>query len=207
MVPPGPIGETGGVTDPPTETRPPAEQAGAPAAAPRKRARGRETVGDMVRSLAVVLVLVGVVVAFNVAEQPDPVVRDIDYHDALVEARQQATYDVLAPPSLPSGWEATSARTRADGGAVTWHLGLVTGSGDYASVEQTDGARAAFVREFTDGAQPAGAVTITGASWRRLEDGEPEGKALVRTERGVTTVVAGSATWADLRALATSLRP
>ena len=61
------------------------------------RARGRKTVGDMVRSLAVVLVVVGVIVALNIAEQPDPVVRDVDYPAAIALARQQAAYDVLGP--------------------------------------------------------------------------------------------------------------
>ncbi|HYJ77431.1 MAG TPA: DUF4245 family protein, partial [Actinomycetes bacterium] len=49
--------------------------------------RGRKTVGDMVRSLALVLVLVGVIVAFNVADQPDRVVQQVDYAAALEEAR------------------------------------------------------------------------------------------------------------------------
>lgn len=196
-----PVGETGRVTDPPAETSPPAE------APPRARARGRETVGDMVRSLAAVLVLVGVVAAFNIAQQPDAVVREVGYPDAVAQARQQASYDVLAPQPLPAGWRATSARTGRDGDAVTWHLGLVTGSGAYASVEQTDGGRVGFVERFAGGARSAGTVTVAGVPWRRFEGGEPEDRALVRSTGGVTTVVAGSAAWDDLERLAGSLRP
>jgi len=173
-----------------------------------RRARGRETSGDMVRSLAVVLVLVGAIVAFNVADQPDPVVRDIDYTDALAQARQQTAYAVLAPQPLPNGWRATSARTRPeDGDAVSWHLGLVTAAGDYAAVEQTDGDREGFVERFADGAETAGTVSISGATWRRIEGGDPEERALVSTGAGVTTVLAGSADWDDLEQLASSLRP
>lgn len=189
------------MTEPPSETRPPAETP------PPKPVRGRETVGDMVRSLGAVLVLVGIVVAFNIADQPGSVVRDIDYSGALTQARQQATYDVLAPQPIPTGWRATSARTRPDGDSVTWHLGLVTESGAYAGVEQTDGGRDGFVEQFADGARSAGTVRIAGAAWRRLEDGEPEERALVRTDDGVTTVVAGSASWDDLERLTVSLRP
>jgi hypothetical protein len=191
------------VTEPPTDTRPEAEAL----PAPPKRGRGRQTAGDMVRSLAVVVVLVGIIVAFNVAGQPEEVVRDVDYVSAATQARQQASYDVLAPSSLLPGWRATSARTRAVDGAVHWHLGLVTGAGDYAGVEQSDGERAGFVGDYADRARTAGTVTIAGASWRRLEGGEPEPRALVRTDGGVTTIVAGSATWSELRALAASLRP
>ena len=166
----------------------------------------------MVRSLAAVLVLVGVIIAFSLVDQPDPIVPDIDYADAVAQAREQArelgSYDVLAPDTLPAGWQVTSARiVPEDGGAVAWHLGLVTKSGDYAAVEQTDGERAGFVEAFTGAARPAGTVEISGVTWRRLADGDPEERALVRGEDGVTTVVAGSAPWEDLEQLASSLRP
>jgi hypothetical protein len=173
---------------------------------PAPRPRGRQTVGDMVRSLAVVLALVGVVVVFYLAGRPDPVVREVQYADALALARQTATYDVLAPDPLPTGWRATSARARTEGDAATWHLGLVTARGSYAAVEQSDGDRRDFVDRFADGARPAGTVTVDGVTWDRIEGGEPEERALVRTSRGVTTLVAGSARWDELRELAESLR-
>ena len=175
---------------------------------PPKRPRGRETAGDMVRSLAAVLVLVGAIVAFSLVDQPDAVVPDIDLADAVAQAREQTRYDVLAPAPLPTGWRVTSARTvPEDGGVVAWHLGLVTKSGDYAAVEQTDGERAGFVEEFTGAARPAGTIEIAGVTWRRLGDGDPEERALVRGEDGVTTMVAGSAPWGDLEQLASLLRP
>jgi len=183
------------VSDQPAEATP----------APR-RPRGRETAGDMVRSLALVLVLVGVAVAFYLAGRPDPVVRDVEYAGALAQARLSAPYDVLGPQPLPDGWRATSVRAVVDGGASTWHLGLITAAGSYAAVEQSDGERRDFVDRFADGASPAGSSTVEGSTWRRLEGGTPEERALVRAEGGVTTVVAGSASWAELEELAASLR-
>lgn len=171
------------------------------------RSQTRKTAGDMVRSLAVVMVLVGILVVFNVAEQPDPVVRDIDYTGAVELARQQAPYDVLAPDPLPDGWRATSARTRPDGDGVTWHLGLVTARESYAGLEQSDTSdRRGFVDRFTSGATAAGTVDIGGRTWRRLEGGEPERRGLVSTDDGVVTVVAGGARWEELEQLAASLR-
>ena len=171
------------------------------------RSQTRKTAGDMVRSLAVVMVLVGILVVFNVAEQPDPVVRDIDYTGAVDLARQQAPYDVLAPDPLPDGWRATSARTRPDGDGVTWHLGLVTARESYAGLEQSDTSdRRGFVDRFTSGATAAGTVDLGGRTWRRLEGGEPERRGLVRTDDGVVTVVAGGARWEELEQLAASLR-
>lgn len=156
----------------------------------------------MVRSLLAVLVLVAILVGFNMAQQPDPVVRDIDYPAAVALANDKTAYAVLAPQPLPPGWRATSARTRPERGGTSWHLGLVTASGSYAAVEQTDGERRGFVGQFADGARPAGSVQINGLEWRRLEGGDPEPRALVRSAGGVTTVVAGTADWNALELLA-----
>ena len=158
----------------------------------------------MVRSLAVVLVVVGVIVAFNVVQQPDEVVRQVDYPAALAEARLQAAYDVLDPEPLPAGWRVTSARTDAAGDGVHWHVGMVTSSEEYAALEQSDGDPDALLDEIVAGARSAGRVRVAGEAWRRLVGGEPEGRALVRTDNGVTVLVAGSATWRELRELAAS---
>lgn len=168
-------------------------------------ARGRRTVGDLVRSLAVVLVLVGVIVAFNVAEQPDPVVRTVDYPAALAEARATAPYDVLGPEPLPAGWRVTSARTERSGGGVSWHAGLVTAAEEYAAVEQSDGDRRALLEGVARGARPAGTVEVAGTTWRRLTGGDPQQRALLHVSGGVTTLVAGSASWSELEQLAGAL--
>ena len=167
--------------------------------------RGRKTVGDMVRSLAVVLVLVGVIVAFNVVQEPDELVPQVDYPAALAEARLQATYDVLDPEPLPAGWRISSARTDASGDGVHWHVGMVTPSEEYAALEQSDGDRDALLDEVAAGGRSAGTVQVAGQPWRRLEGGEPEEHALVRAEDGVTVLVAGSASWRELRELAASV--
>jgi hypothetical protein len=168
--------------------------------------RGRKTAGDMVRSLAVVLVLVAVIVAFNVAQQPDQMVQRVDYPAALSLARSQASYDVLAPDPVPAGWRVSSARTERAGGGVAWHVGFVTSSEEYAALEQTDGARRTFVDRFAGGARPDGQVDVGGVRWHRLAGGSPEERALVRDSGGVTTVLAGSASWDDLERLASALR-
>ncbi len=157
--------------------------------------------------MAVVLVLVGVIVAFNVAGQPDEVVRVVDYPAAIAQARAQAPYDVLGPDPLPDGWRVTSARTEQAGGSVTWHVGMVTRDDDYAAVEQTDGDRDQFVQQFAAGASRAGTA--------RLSDGchgSGSRAASRRTERWSAPSTAsrppsvGSASWDELAQLAESLR-
>ena len=168
--------------------------------------RRRQTAGDMVRSLAVVLVLVGVLVGLNVVQQPDPVVRAVEYPAALDAAQSQADYDLAGPDPLPPGWRVTSARAGVEGTARTWHLGMVTARQTYAAVEQSDGSRADLVERIADGSRPDGEETLGGTSWQRLTGGDPEPRALVRTEAGVTTMVAGNGSWAQLRRLAVALR-
>ena len=172
----------------------------------RAKRRGFETTGDMVRSLLVVLVLVFVVVALNVQRHPDSEVRRFDYSGVFSQARGQASYDALAPIGLPDAWVPTSARTTRAGAAVTWHVGFVTPADDYAALEQSDGNPAAFVRQFADGGDRAGSVVLGTATWRRVEGGDPEPRALVIERDAVTTVVAGNAGWAELRELAASLQ-
>jgi hypothetical protein len=170
------------------------------------RRRGRETSGDMVRSLLVVLALVFVVVALAVRPTPDSEVRRFDYSGVLAQAQDQARYDVLAPIGLPDTWRATSARTDSGDGAVTWHVGFVTPADAYAGLEQSDGDAGSFVDHLAADGRAAGTVTIGGATWRRVEGGDPEPRALVLRRDGVTTLVVGSASWAELRTLAASLQ-
>jgi hypothetical protein len=195
-----------------SEQQPPArpavtEPAPEPAAsAPATRGRGKQTAGDMVRSLLVVLVLVFVVVALSARDNAGEETRPLDYSGALAQARDTASYDVLAPIGLPDSWVPTSARTGRDGDAVTWHLGLVTPAGDYAGVEQSNGDPESMVADLADGGDDAGMVTISGLRWRKVDRGRPEKHALVLDGEAVTTVVAGGASWTELRTLARSLQ-
>jgi hypothetical protein len=204
------MGEDGRVSEQqppalPAVTEPAAEPEPA-ASAPAPRGRGRQTVGDMVRSLLIVLVLVFVVVALNAQRNTGEELRPLDYSGTLAQARDTAPYDVLAPIGLPDAWVPTSARTGRDGDAVTWHLGLVTPAGDYAGVEQSDGDPESLVADIADGGDGAGTVTISGLRWRKVEGGRPEKHALVLDGEAVTTVVAGGASWTELETLARSLQ-
>lgn len=177
----------------------------APASAAASPPRARQTVGDMVRSLAVVLALVGVLVALNVIQEPEPVLREVDYPAVLENAQLGVDYELAGPRPLPAGWRVTSARTSVDGAATTWHLGMVTADETYAAVEQSDGPRGDLVSAFAAGARPAGTVTIDRVVWERLVGGDPEPRAFVRSRDGVVTMVAGGASWADLRRLVAAL--
>ena len=55
-----------------------------------------------------------------------------------------ATFDVIAPKSLPKGWIATSARF----GPEAWHLGVLTADDKYIGLEQTTTSAKGIVDDF-----------------------------------------------------------
>jgi uncharacterized protein DUF4245 len=167
--------------------------------------RGRSSAGDMVRSLAVVVAVIAVVLLLSKGSS-DPVTPTVDYTASLADARAQASYPVRAPAGLPKSWRSTSARVTRNGAAVEWHVGFVTPREDYAGLEQSDGPPTEFVGRFADGSDRSGSVRIGSRTWRRLQGGKPEPRALWLREGTVSTVVAGNASWAELEQLATSLR-
>jgi hypothetical protein len=173
---------------------------------PGDKPRVQATAGDLVRSLLVVLAVVAVIVLLNARDESATPVRNFDYAGPLSQARQAASYDVLGPVGLGQEWRATSVRLPLEDGGLTWHVGFVTPRGDYAGLEQTDGPPPReFVDRFAEGSRATGKVRIGGRTWERREDGEPEPRALVLQTDDSTVVVAGSARWSELQALAGSL--
>jgi len=170
-----------------------------------ERARFRTTAGDMLRSLVVVLAVVAVILILN-ARDESPTVRSTGYTGALRVARDAASYDVLGPVGLSSGWRANSARAPREDVGVTLHIGFVTPEGEYAGLEQGGGASKRFVDRFVDGSRADGDVTIGGRTWQRREGGDPEPRGLVARIGSSTVVVAGTAGWDELEELAGSLQ-
>ena len=173
----------------------------------RSNPRLRQSAGDMVRSLALVLGVVAVILVITLRPQPDAV-KVIDYQPQLALARSQAAYPVLAPVGLDAGWRATSARWQPTTGStpdMAWHLGFVTPDDAYAQLGQSSTANASYLPEQTDRGQLTGFVTVGGFDWQRYTSQSGQ-RSLVRLERGVTIVVTGTADWTALELFATSLR-
>jgi len=176
------------------------------------RPRGFETVGDMVRSLAVVggfALLLFLVVWWQRPEAQGPVQRVVDAPAVVAEAAPSSGFELWVPRGLPSGWQATSAWVEGavssgyDG--VVVHVGYLTPSGSYAQFRQTDGRSAQAVDDWTGGGRQTGETTVSGRTWQTVESSTA--KALVLVDGGVTRVVGGKADWPELRVLASSLQP
>lgn len=174
-----------------------------------KKKRGTETLGDMTRSLGLVMAIVAAV--FLVARAPsidEQKVRPVAYADDIEVARQAANYPIWAPEPVPSGWTATSAYTRGtqgEGGAVVLRIGFVTADNTFAGLAESNGDRDKFVDEVAGkGASPAGVATVAGVDWTVLRQGDE--LTYLRQVTGATLMVTGTASRADLEALLGSLR-
>lgn len=160
----------------------------------RSKARGRETVADMVRSLGLVVgvvVVLAVLVAVALPEgEPVP---EFDYAEAVDGARQQVPYELVAPDELPDGWRATSARVRPTPDGTVWSLGLVTGGGDFVGLEQSDAEPSRVERDQLADYEPDGTTTVDGVEWERwVELARNPDRALRRDLDGTTVVVVGT---------------
>ncbi|WP_332643378.1 DUF4245 domain-containing protein [Aeromicrobium sp.] len=164
--------------------------------------RGNPSMGDVVRSVAVLSALVLALWGFGqlFTKTPDSAVKPIDYVATVNSARPAAQFELLAPSSLPQGWVATSAQFTP----TTWHLGVVTDDDEYVGLEQRKGDAKRLVATYAKDSKSAGSVTIDGKEWdlRKAPDGDV---TYVRTVSGLTTLVTGEAPRAEVEDYVSSL--
>lgn len=167
--------------------------------------RGNPAIGDIIRSMvvigAIILGLYGIGQLFS--SEPESSVKPIDYATVVAQARPAATFPLVAPPGLPQGWRATSARFQENG----WHLGVLTDTDDYVGLEQLRGTRERAVDRFADGSRSSGTADVDGVTWN-VRTG-PDGRlTYLREEAGLTTLLNTTASRAVLedyiRSLSTS---
>ncbi|MFI8358806.1 DUF4245 domain-containing protein [Streptomyces sp. NPDC085612] len=165
--------------------------------------KGKQTIWDMVRSLAVIgIVVAGIYIFVPHDEDADPT-RRVDYRVETITARRAAPYPVAAPVGLPDEWRATSV-TYERKNADAWHLGFLDPEQQYAAVEQSTDTSAKYLARVTQQAAATGQTQQVGdTAWERW-DGEKY-DALVRQEPGHVTVVTGTASFEQLAKLAASL--
>jgi len=173
-------------------------------AADKKEKRSRQSAGDMVRSLGLVLLLVGFVFFF--AQPPHSDAKKIRVVDPSsdVQAFASAAPAGAVPHAMPAGWRATVSSFDPD--TQQLRIGWVTPGGNYAEYAAAVHAEPVFVSDVTGQASRTGAVDIGGASWQEYR--KDKAISLVR-EFGSSTVVLGTlrdtASLDELRVLALRL--
>ena len=178
---------------------------------PKAPKRGRETARDMLWSMAVVGIFVGFLVVVTYRDKPEAI-QVVDPAPALEAAQALAPFEVVSPVGLPATWRPTSARydsatASTVPNAAVWHVGYVTPTGAYASLDQAEGDPRLLVRTLVDGARPTGEGTGALAGWQRWDNAGSDRSAYVVETADSTLVVYGSASEAELGVLAASLRP
>ncbi|GGY90471.1 hypothetical protein GCM10010365_06090 [Streptomyces poonensis] len=166
--------------------------------------KGKQTVRDMILSLGLICVAAGVIYLFVPHDDKEPELKRLDYRVELLTARRAASYPVAAPEGLPDSWKATSVRFQGDQ-SDAWHLGYHAPDGQYVGVEQSAAEKTSeFIEDATQGAEKTeDTEEIGGRTWQRYEGERYD--ALVLPGEGSTTVVTGSASFAQLRTMAEAL--
>jgi hypothetical protein len=145
--------------------------------------------------LVVVAVIVGFVIfrsAFrnDVEVHPDAV----DYL-ASVALAEDAGIDVVYPASLPPGWTATSVDLRG-GDRPEWGLGVLTASGSFVGLHQTDRSVDELLDTYVDkevaAGAPAAVATRVAPSWETWSDDGGD-RGYTAEVGGDTVLVYGSA--------------
>ena len=162
------------------------------------------TFGDAVRTTVImgVLLLGALLIGQLVTVTPDRPVRRVDLADAVTGAKAAATFDVVAPRTLPKGWVATSARF----GPKAWHLGVLTSKDKYVGLEQTTTSAKGIVDDFAPQSRAVGEVRLNGNAWQVRT--ESDGDRIYVRDLGETSVlVIGTARRAELERYVSSLAP
>ncbi len=187
---------------PPHETQPPHGRG------PTRRGMG--SVGNIIRSMAVVLGLV-VGVILLVPRQNAVVQPPVDVTPLARQVASQTKWPILTPQGLPDGWRATSVRyVRSTDALMTWHAGYISPEQNYVAIEQTKGATDLWVQAQTNRGRPEGTLTAGGRSWEKVDRLDKVQFSLVErapTPGQLTTILTGTAPYAELAAFAGYLRP
>ncbi len=177
------------------------------AAAPTRPPREgmlRKSALDMVRSLAVIGVVVAVVMLL-VPQPKSTYSPEVDLPAVVAAARTAGDVPVVAP-ATPPGWQVTSARReRAEAPLpASWHVGYLTASGGYAGLETTGAASESWIADVTiDGVDTQTTQDVAGRPWQVWQSqGEDRTSLLQGSVGGQMTVVTGTATLDELVELA-----
>ncbi|MFJ2740545.1 DUF4245 domain-containing protein [Streptomyces sp. NPDC087440] len=167
--------------------------------------RGNQKIRDMVLSMVVIGAVVALVYTVIPHDEDADPIKPVDYRVELSTAQRSAPYPVLAPQGLPKEWRATSVTYRGNEGKA-WHLGFLDPEKEYVAVEQSTKDPAKYVPEVTLQAKNTGTTqAVGGADWQVWKGEKYD--ALVRTDKGATTVVLGTAKDERLTEMAKALKP
>ncbi len=166
--------------------------------------KGKQSVRDMVLSLGLIGIVAGFIYVFIPNDDSEPPLKRVDYRVELLTARRAAAYPVAAPEGLSTEWKATSVRFRGDD-FDAWHLGFHAPDGQYVAIEQSTQKPVTFIEDASQGAEETNVTQrIDDKPWKRYKGTKYD--ALVLQEKNSTTVITGTASFAQLTKMAEALK-
>lgn len=180
----------------------------------RRTPKRPATAGDMVRSLALILIPLVVITVFFTRNLGDHPVTVVNYQPILTKARQEAPYPVLAPSGLPTTWRPTQAEWVPQGTTYLdqpsprnlWELGFLSPENVFVSVNQGDLQPADLIKTKTRDGLADGTSSLNGQTWERRLSPDERTRSLVLSTPAVTTVVVGDTSYQGLEAFASTLQ-
>jgi hypothetical protein len=178
------------------------------------RANRLASPGDLVRSLAVILIPLVILTVLFTDLPDDHQVKEVDWRPVLATARRDAPFPVLAPTNLPEGWRATQVdwvkvgEPSFDGQPSArnhWQLGFLTPDDVFIGLDQGDVRADDLVDQQSRAGTADGQSTVNGQVWQRLVSPDGRTRSLVLREPNVTSIVAGDLPYEALEAYAATL--
>ena len=178
------------------------------------RTKRQATAGDMIRSLALILIpLVVITIIFTNTPNDHPV-KEVDWKPVLAKAREEAPFEVLAPENLPSGWRATRVNWVPQGkpylnGEASprnlWQIGFLTPDDAFVDLNQGDVRPQEMVDQQSRDGTADGSSVVAGKTWQRLISPDGRTRSLVLTSPNSTVVVTADLSYEALEAYASTL--
>ncbi|WP_139209897.1 DUF4245 domain-containing protein [Microlunatus flavus] len=162
------------------------------------RAKKPATMGDLIRSLVVILVPLVLVTLFFTRDVGDHPVTVVDWQPVAATARSEAPYPVLTPVNLPPGWRAVQATWVKTGEPYLngepsarnlWKLGFLTSDDVFIGLAQGDLQPDELVRDETREGVADGQSVVGDQTWERFVSPDGRTRSLVDREPKVTTVI------------------
>jgi len=178
------------------------------------RTRSQASAGDMIRSLALILIpLVVITIIFTNTPNDHPV-KEVDWKPVLAKAREEAPFEVLAPENLPNGWRATRVNWVPQGkpylnGEASprnlWQIGFLTPDDAFIDLNQGDARPQEMVDQQSREGTADGSSVVGGKTWQRLISPDGRSRSLVLVNPNSTVVVTADLPYEALEAYASTL--
>lgn len=144
--------------------------------------RARPVMSMVVAMLVATPVAIGWYYLGRPDEKTQPVVTltTAEWQTWVTAGRDDHKLVVLAPPTLPVGWRATTASYQT-GVAAHWHLGVLTDHNKYVGIEETRDTTTSVVHQYVDENATRGKdAQVGGSTWQVWTDTGGD-YALIRT--------------------------